>query len=62
MGTSTSKEAKDYFSNIDKHQIDFEWVGDEDGEAIDMAFNKKRAEDRKEWMRKFQVINQQYIY
>jgi len=25
LGTSTSKEAKEYFSNIDTHQIEFEY-------------------------------------
>ena len=26
LGTSTSKEAKEYFSQVDTHQIDFEYV------------------------------------
>ena len=26
------------------------WEGDEDGEAIEMAFSKKRVEDRKRWL------------
>lgn len=25
LGTSTAAEAKDYFSNLAKHQIDFAW-------------------------------------
>ena len=40
---------------MDDHEIDFRWDGQDDGELIDMAFSKKRAEDRKEWMRKFEV-------
>lgn len=28
-------------------------AGDEDGEAIDMAFSKKKVEERKEWLRNF---------
>ena len=51
LGTSTAKEARDYFGHIDKHRIGFKWSADSvDGEAIDMAFNKKRSDDRKEWI------------
>ena len=28
--------------------------GDEDGEAIEMAFSKKKVEDRKRWLSAFQ--------
>ena len=42
LGTSTSKEAQEYFSNIDKHRIDFDYTNDIDDESIDMAFNKKK--------------------
>jgi len=51
LGTSTAKEAREYFSHIDKHRLEFKWTEDNiDGEAIDMAFNKKRSDDRKEWI------------
>lgn len=50
LGTSTAKEAREYFSEIEKHRIGFKWTSDADGESIDMAFNKKRADDRKEWI------------
>mmetsp|Transcript_35793 Transcript_35793/g.64661 ORF Transcript_35793/g.64661 Transcript_35793/m.64661 type:complete len:1405 (+) Transcript_35793:113-4327(+) len=50
LGTSTSKEAKEYFKNIKDHRMTFTWAGDKDDEAIDLAFNKKRADDRKEWI------------
>jgi len=50
LGTSTAKEAKEYFKDIDKHEIAFRWTGPADGEAIDLAFNKKRANDRKDWI------------
>eukprot|EP01114_Cavostelium_apophysatum_P017591 TRINITY_DN526_c0_g1_i1.p1 TRINITY_DN526_c0_g1~~TRINITY_DN526_c0_g1_i1.p1 ORF type:complete len:1536 (+),score=661.88 TRINITY_DN526_c0_g1_i1:185-4792(+) len=53
LGTSEPAEAKEYFANIDTHQIKFQWEGEKDDELIDMAFNKKRAEDRKDWMRAF---------
>ncbi|CAE7561257.1 top2 [Symbiodinium natans] len=50
LGTSTMAEAKEYFSNINEHSLSFEYTGQNDDEAFDMAFNKKRADDRKEWI------------
>jgi DNA topoisomerase-2 len=50
LGTSSAKEAKEYFSNLDKNEIDFVWESDACGDAIDMAFRKKRVEDRKRWL------------
>jgi DNA topoisomerase-2 len=55
LGTSSAQEAKEYFSELQRHKIDFAWGGDEDGDAIDMAFSKKRVEDRKTWISKFEV-------
>ncbi|CAD7969848.1 unnamed protein product [Amoebophrya sp. A25] len=49
LGTSTSKEAKEYFRNIEDHGMTFDWT-EATAEALDLAFNKKRADDRKEWM------------
>jgi DNA topoisomerase-2 len=50
LGTSTEKEAKEYFAAIDSHRKRFEWSGDADGEALELAFSKKRADDRKAWL------------
>eukprot|EP01041_Mallomonas_annulata_P004201 gene4201-8354_t len=49
LGTSTSAEAKEYFSNLQTHEIDFVWDELSDN-VIDMAFSKKRVEDRKQWL------------
>ena len=46
LGTSTSAEAKEYFSNLQTHEIDFEW-DERANDMIDMAFAKKRVDDRK---------------
>merc|ERR1712172_216836 len=54
LGTSTSKEAKEYFKAIEEHELKFQWKDKEDGEAIDLAFNKKRADDRKEWINNYE--------
>ena len=48
LGTSTSKEFKEYFA--EKKLIMFSYTGQESDNAIDKVFNKTRAEDRKEWL------------
>jgi DNA topoisomerase-2 len=48
LGTSTGKEFKEYFEN--KKIVDFVHSGGVCNDAIDMVFNKKRADDRKTWL------------
>lgn len=55
LGTSTSKEGREYFEQLTKHKKDFIWQDDNDGEAIELAFSKKKIEDRKNWLRQFEV-------
>ena len=50
LGTSTAEEARVYFSALDSHVKPFAWGGPQDGERLDMAFRKNRAEDRKQWL------------
>ena len=50
LGTSTSKEAKEYFKNINIHKILFRYNGKPDDESIDLAFSKNLANKRKEWL------------
>merc|ERR1719506_2280368 len=54
LGTSTTKEAKEYFKEIESHELRFRWASERDGQAIDLAFNKKRADDRKEWINAYE--------
>lgn len=54
LGTSTSKEFKEYFK--DKKTMDIV-MGDKDTESIDMVFNKKKADCRKEWLSKYERDN-----
>uniref|UniRef100_A0A7N0TUR6 DNA topoisomerase 2 n=1 Tax=Kalanchoe fedtschenkoi TaxID=63787 RepID=A0A7N0TUR6_KALFE len=54
LGTSTSKEGKEYFAELNKHKKDFVWSDDQDGEAIELAFSKKKIEARKNWLRQFE--------
>jgi len=48
LGTSTGKEFREYFE--DKKFIGFDHSGQVSDDAVDMVFNKKRADDRKEWL------------
>ncbi|KAH9312239.1 hypothetical protein KI387_027274, partial [Taxus chinensis] len=56
LGTSTSKEGKEYFIDLDKHQKYFVWVDEKDGDAIELAFSRKKIEARKNWLRQFEVV------
>jgi DNA topoisomerase-2 len=48
LGTSTGKEFKEYFAN--KKIVGFDYNGETSDNAIDLVFNKKRADDRKDWL------------
>eukprot|EP00804_Cyclotella_cryptica_P000917 CCRYP_001141-RE/>CCRYP_001141-RE protein AED:0.32 eAED:0.32 QI:0/0.66/0.25/1/0.33/0.5/4/0/846 len=51
LGTSTPAEAKDYFLSFVKHYRPFRWHSEKnDGQILDMAFEKDRADDRKDWI------------
>ncbi|KAL0429245.1 UNVERIFIED_CONTAM: DNA topoisomerase 2 [Sesamum radiatum] len=54
LGTSTDQEGKEYFEDLGKHKKDFVWVDEQDGEAIELAFSKKKIEARKNWIRQFE--------
>jgi DNA topoisomerase-2 len=51
LGTSTGKEFKEYFEQ--KKIVGFEHSGKVSDDAIDMVFNKKRADDRKDWLEEY---------
>lgn len=50
LGTSTPAEAKAYFSSFDDHFRPFRWQSENDGELLDMVFDKERAADRRGWI------------
>uniref|UniRef100_A0A4W4HG70 DNA topoisomerase 2 n=1 Tax=Electrophorus electricus TaxID=8005 RepID=A0A4W4HG70_ELEEL len=71
LGTSTSKEAKEYFADMERHRITFKYGGTEDDAAITLAFSKKKTDDRKEWLtnfmedrrqRRMHGLPEQYLY
>jgi DNA topoisomerase-2 len=47
LGTSTAAEAREYFTSM--NTVRFLW-DDHSDTSIDLAFNKRRADDRKEWL------------
>jgi DNA topoisomerase-2 len=47
LGTSTAAEGREYFQSM--NVMNFTWDDGSDG-SIDLAFNKKRADDRKDWL------------
>ncbi|XP_040186944.1 DNA topoisomerase 2-alpha isoform X2 [Rana temporaria] len=53
LGTSTAKEAKEYFADMERHRIPFKYCGPIDDAAITLAFSKKKVDDRKEWLTNF---------
>ncbi|CED85182.1 dna topoisomerase ii [Phaffia rhodozyma] len=53
LGTSDAEDGKKYFSDLGKHMLTFDTIKEGDRDLIDLAFNKKKADDRKEWLRLF---------
>ena len=57
LGTSTDKEAKEYFNEIDNNRIPFEYLNEDDEKCIDLAFSKHKVADRKDWLARFDPFN-----
>tara|TARA_B000000557_G_scaffold203230_1_gene168622 strand:- start:1377 stop:4868 length:3492 start_codon:yes stop_codon:yes gene_type:complete len=55
LGTSTTKEAKEYFKDLKK--TTYTWNEENCSNSIDMAFNKERSDDRKEWLKSYSSDN-----
>ncbi|KAJ7356666.1 DNA topoisomerase II [Mycena albidolilacea] len=53
LGTSKDSDARDYFSHMEKHMIPFARTQEGDRDLIELAFSKKKADERKEWLRQF---------
>ena len=54
LGTSKDDEAKEYFKNMKK--ITYKY-NEESDENLDLAFNKKRSDDRKTWLLNYNKNN-----
>ncbi|EPX74519.1 DNA topoisomerase II [Schizosaccharomyces octosporus yFS286] len=53
LGTSDANEMKSYFSDLDRHMKYFHEIKEADKGLIEMAFAKKKADSRKEWLRTY---------
>lgn len=54
LGTSSAKEAKEYFSHLQRNRLHFETMTDDSGNLIDMCFNRQRVVDRKQWISNYE--------
>lgn len=55
LGTSTEEEAIQYFT--DMKSIDYVYNGQSSDEKIELAFNKKKADERKQWLSMYDKQN-----
>ena len=53
LGTSSTEDAQEYFNDLDKHHKEFNPMKEEEAGLIELAFSKKKADERKEWLRQF---------
>lgn len=54
LGTSTAVEAKNYFSDLPKHNLHFTYQGSLDDDAIELAFSRAKADARKDWLKTYE--------
>ncbi|KAM7191036.1 DNA topoisomerase 2 [Naviculisporaceae sp. PSN 640] len=53
LGSSSNEDAQVYFTNLDLHLKEFETMTREDSQLFELAFSKKKADARKEWLGQF---------
>ncbi|RHZ61845.1 hypothetical protein Glove_345g27 [Diversispora epigaea] len=53
LGTSSPAEAKEYFAALGQHMKPFKTVQSEERSFIDLAFSKKKVEERKDWLKNY---------
>ncbi|KAL8856049.1 MAG: hypothetical protein Q9178_007305 [Gyalolechia marmorata] len=53
LGTSTAEDAQVYFHDLDRHLKEFHTMQEGESGLIELAFSKKMADERKEWLRQF---------
>jgi len=58
LGTIEPDEMKGFFKNINKHLVRFHYDAKKDtNNLIDLVFDKKRADERKEWMKSYNPVD-----
>jgi DNA topoisomerase-2 len=53
LGTSSNEDAQVYFNDLEQHQKHFDTMKPEEAEMFELAFSKKKADARKEWLGNF---------
>ncbi|KAF2493216.1 type II DNA topoisomerase [Lophium mytilinum] len=53
LGTSSTADAQVYFRDLDTHLKEFHRMKEHEEGLIELAFSKKKADARKEWLREF---------
>lgn len=53
LGSSSNEDAQVYFTNLDEHLKEFDVMKPEEADMFDLAFSKKKADARKEWLGNF---------
>ncbi|KAI0135994.1 type II DNA topoisomerase [Hypoxylon sp. NC0597] len=53
LGTSSNEDAQVYFNDLDNHLKQFSVMRPEEAELFELAFSKKKADARKEWLGNF---------
>ncbi|KAI2622244.1 type II DNA topoisomerase [Hypomontagnella submonticulosa] len=53
LGTSSNEDAQVYFTDLDTHLKQFKVMQPQEAELFELAFSKKKADARKEWLGNF---------
>ena len=53
LGTSLDEDAEKYFRDLDRHLKEFHAMQQDEPALLELAFSKKKADERKEWLRQF---------
>ncbi|KAL2196853.1 DNA topoisomerase [Corynascus similis CBS 632.67] len=53
LGSSSNEDAQIYFKDLDRHLKKFDILKPEESQLIELAFSKKKADARKEWLGNF---------
>lgn len=53
LGTSSNEDAQVYFNDLDNHLKQFSVMRPEEAQLFELAFSKKKADARKEWLGNF---------
>nr|GEX28460.1 DNA topoisomerase 2 isoform X2 [Tanacetum cinerariifolium] len=55
LASSVAEEVEEYFADLDNYTKEFVWADDEDGDAIEIAFDNMKIGEKKNWLRAHQA-------